>query len=99
MSVIHHLFDPVVGAIVFLAASVVAGHYGRIVLARGLVIFTALGLTALAALPLASLVAKPLEDAYPRPAAPPAHVDGIVVLSGGIRTGIARSRGVPGMSV
>ncbi|MBL6852387.1 MAG: YdcF family protein, partial [Alphaproteobacteria bacterium] len=66
---------------------------GRAGLARGLVIFTLLALTALATMPLAPLVAKPLEDAYPRPSRPPAHVDGIVVLSSGVRTGIAWSRG------
>jgi uncharacterized SAM-binding protein YcdF (DUF218 family) len=93
MSQIHHLFDPVIGAVVLLIASLVAGHFHKTALARGLLIFTALSLTALATLPLASLVARPLEDVYPRPVAPPAHVEGIVVLSGGIRTGIIGTRG------
>ena len=42
MSQIHHLFDPVIGAVVLLLASLVAGHFHKTALARGLVIFTAL---------------------------------------------------------
>lgn len=93
MSQIHHLFDPVIGAVVLLLASLVAGHFHKTALARGLVIFTALALVALGTLPLASLVARPLEDANPRPAKLPAHIDGIVVLSGGIRIGVVGTRG------
>jgi uncharacterized SAM-binding protein YcdF (DUF218 family) len=93
MNLIHHLFDPVIGAIVLLVASLVAGHFHRTALARGLVIFTALVLVALGTLPLASLVARPLEDANPRPVKLPAHIDGIVVLSGGIRIGVIGTRG------
>jgi uncharacterized SAM-binding protein YcdF (DUF218 family) len=47
---------------------------------------------------LASLLAVPLarnlEDRYPRPPWP-AHVDGILVLSGGFDTAVFRARGVP----
>ena len=95
MPVIHHLLDPVVGAIVLLIGSLVASHFGRAGLARGLVIVTALFLATFAVLPLAPLVARPLEDAYPRPDKLPARVDGIVVLSAGVRFAVPWTRGVP----
>ena len=90
---IHHLFDPVSIAILVLAGALVAGHYGRHGLARGLVAGTALALLGFSLLPFDALLAKPLEDRYPR-AELPAKVDGIVVLSGGLRVDILASRGV-----
>ena len=90
---IHHLFDPVSFAILVLAGALIAEHYGRRNLARGLVAATALALIAFSLLPFDALLAKPLEDRYPR-AALPARVDGIVVLSSGLRVAILGSRGV-----
>ena len=90
---IHHLFDPVSIVILVLTGALVAFHYGRHSLARGLVAATALALVAFSLLPVDALLAKPLEDRYPRGALP-ARVDGIVVLSGGLRVDILGSRGV-----
>jgi uncharacterized SAM-binding protein YcdF (DUF218 family) len=92
MAVIHHLFDPVVGAILLLIGALVAWHFRRMALARGLVIATTLFLVAVFALPVGAMMAKPLEDAYPRSAKPLTHVDGIVMLSGGVRVGIEADR-------
>lgn len=47
-----------------------------------------------AILPLNTWLARQLEDRYPRPAWP-AHVDGMVVLGGGLSTGVLADRGVP----
>ncbi|HEY0303232.1 MAG TPA: YdcF family protein, partial [Rhizomicrobium sp.] len=88
---ISRLLDPVSIAIAVLVAALAAEHFGRRALGRGLVIATALGLAAFWLLPLDVLVVKPLEDRYP-PAHLPARVDGIVVLSGGLRPSIVFSR-------
>lgn len=89
---VHHLFDPVIGAIVLLIGSLVASHFRRAALARGLVIVTTIFLFAILLLPIGAIVAKPLEDAYPRPAKPLTHVDGIVMLSGGVRVAVEATR-------
>jgi uncharacterized SAM-binding protein YcdF (DUF218 family) len=60
---------------------------------RWLVAAAALACVLLAFLPVSAFFARTLEDQYPRPALP-AHITGILVLSGGISTGIYRSRGV-----
>jgi uncharacterized SAM-binding protein YcdF (DUF218 family) len=43
--------------------------------------------------PLGQWLARPLENTYPPPTNPPAHVDGIVTLGGGLQTGLTLSRG------
>ena len=90
---IHHLLDPVSIATLVLIGALVAEHFAKRMLARGLVAGTALALLAFSFLPFDALLAKPLEDAYPR-AALPAQIDGIVVLSGGSRATVPDSRGV-----
>ena len=49
---------------------------------------------ALLLLPVQQWVALPLEDRFARPA-PPAHVDGVVVLGGALRSVISAERGIP----
>jgi uncharacterized SAM-binding protein YcdF (DUF218 family) len=87
------LLDPVGIAILALLGAILAERYGRLRLARGLVIGTVLFLTAFCVLPLDDILARPLENRYPRPALP-ARVDGIVVLSGSVKPYITASRGV-----
>jgi uncharacterized SAM-binding protein YcdF (DUF218 family) len=89
----RYLLDPVGIAILILVGALVAERYERRKLARGLVAGTALFLAAFYLLPLDDMLARPLENKYPRPALP-AHVDGIVVLSGGVKPNIYASRGV-----
>src|SRR3954453_16889346 len=44
-------------------------------------------------LPVGGWLMAPLEDRFPRPAGYPEHVDGVVVLGGGVRSDIAAARG------
>ena len=55
-----------------------------------------LGLLAL--LPLDQPVLRPLEDRFPRPAAEPAHIDGIVVLGGAVEQKLTETRGLPALN-
>jgi uncharacterized SAM-binding protein YcdF (DUF218 family) len=79
-----------------LIAAVVAGQvFNNTELQKGLVIGAAAALFALMVIPFDQMLARPLENQYPRPALP-AHVDGIVVLDGGLTPNIFLSRGVTG---
>lgn len=49
-------------------------------------------------LPVDQWALLPLEDRFARPAVPPARVDGIVVLSGGLDAQISRDRGIPSLN-
>ncbi|MBS0472907.1 MAG: YdcF family protein [Proteobacteria bacterium] len=89
----RYLLDPVGIAILILVGAVIAEHYKRHRLARGLVIGTLAFLTAFAVLPVDDMLARPLESRYPRPALP-ARVDGIVVLNSNLGPAITASRGV-----
>src|SRR4051812_40451127 len=61
--------------------------------ARGLLALS-LGLMLLVTvLPVGGWLMAPLEDRFPRPAGYPEHVDGVVVLGGGVRSDIAAARG------
>jgi uncharacterized SAM-binding protein YcdF (DUF218 family) len=58
---------------------------------------TAIGLALLAYLlcgytSLGAVLIQPLEERFARPVSPPARVDGIVVLGGGVDTGVAEAR-------
>jgi uncharacterized SAM-binding protein YcdF (DUF218 family) len=92
-SLSRYLLDPVGIAILILVGALAAERYEKRKLARGLVAGTALFLAAFYLLPLDDMLARPLENRYAR-AALPAHVDGIVVLSGGVKPYIYASRGV-----
>ncbi len=51
-------------------------------------------LLVLGVLPVGDLLMRPLEDRFPRPASPPAHVDGIIVLGGAVAPDITAVRHV-----
>lgn len=91
----RYLFDPLTWILCLLVASLIAAHYRRDALQRGLAAGAAVVLLGLMTLPIGASLARPLENRFPRPA-PPAHVDGIVILSGGLNPGVFASRGVMG---
>jgi uncharacterized SAM-binding protein YcdF (DUF218 family) len=68
---------------------------GRVRTGRALALATAVIFIAFGVLPLGDWLARPLENQYPRPAPPPARVDGILTLGGGLGTGILTARGAP----
>ena len=55
-----------------------------------------LGLMAL--LPLDQPVLRPLEERFSRPAAEPAHIDGIVVLGGAVEQRLTEAHGIPALN-
>lgn len=55
------------------------------------------GMLAILVLPLDQLLARPLEDAIVRPA-PPATVDGVIVLGGALEEDIFADRGIPALN-
>jgi len=65
----------------------------RAVMARILAVVAGLTILACGALPIGYFLVAPLEERFPKPAAPPAQVDGIVVLGGSVRTEISVRRG------
>jgi uncharacterized SAM-binding protein YcdF (DUF218 family) len=65
---------------------------GRGTLARWLLYPGAVALLAISVLPVGHWLLLPLENRFPPPAAPPADVDGIVVLGGGIELGVSQRR-------
>ena len=72
----------------------------RLLLTRGRrgtspVSFVAIALLAIAVLPLAPWLGAPLENRFPPLHAPPAHVDGIVLLGGAVSPRISKERGRP----
>ncbi|HEY1427319.1 MAG TPA: YdcF family protein [Caulobacteraceae bacterium] len=76
-------------------ATVIALLAGRARLGRGLAIATALLFIVFGVLPTGDWLARGLENRYPRPAAPPARVDGVVDLGGGLGDAILGARGAP----
>ena len=84
--------------LVLLAAlGLLAGWRGRRRAAHALLIAGVGGLAAALVLPLDRWALRPLEDRFPRPA-PPAHVDGIVVLGGAVETLLSADRGLPALN-
>jgi uncharacterized SAM-binding protein YcdF (DUF218 family) len=80
-------------AIFLLLAGLLAALFGRRKLAAT---GTALGVLVLvlsAWTSLGALILNPLEERFKRPASPPEHVDGIVVLGGGLEAGVNLVRG------
>jgi uncharacterized SAM-binding protein YcdF (DUF218 family) len=77
-----------------LAAAIALG-LGRARLGRFLGLAAALAFVVFGMLPTGDWMARPLEDEYPRPATPPAHVDGILDLGGGLGDDIRVARGAP----
>ena len=80
-------------------ATAIALILGRQRLGRWLAILTAATLVVFGVLPTGDWLARRLEDQYPRPAALPAHVDGIVDLGGGLRDEILVARHAPGAAM
>ena len=52
----------------------------------------------LIATPISQFILLPLEDRFPRPAAAPMQVDGIVILGGAVDQNITEARGVPAIN-
>lgn len=48
--------------------------------------------------PISQWALLPLEDRFPRPAEPPAHVDGIIVLGGAVDQNLTEARGIPALN-
>jgi uncharacterized SAM-binding protein YcdF (DUF218 family) len=63
---------------------------GRVLAAVTAVIFVVFGV-----LPFGAWLTRPLEAQYPRPPTPPAHVDGILTLGGGLGDDILETRHAP----
>ncbi len=91
----HYLLDPLAWVFCLLVAALMADHYRRPALQRGLLAGATMLLLVLMILPLAEPLAQPLENQYPRPPLP-AHVDGIVILDGGLSPAVFATRGVMG---
>lgn len=68
-------------------------RWGRWPLLAGLGVYVAVLAT-----PIAPWVVMPLEDRFPRPAEPPAHVDGVVVLGGAVDQNLTEARGIPALN-
>ena len=76
-------------------ASAIALIAGRARLGRWLTIVAAVVLVVFGVLPTGDWLARRLENQYPRPAALPAHLDGILDLGGGLGAGILATRHAP----
>jgi uncharacterized SAM-binding protein YcdF (DUF218 family) len=76
-------------------ATALALVLGRPRTGRALAVASAVLLVLFAVLPLGDWLARGLENQYPRPAPPPARVDGILTLGGGLGTGVLLARGAP----
>lgn len=85
--------QPLNFAVLLVAASMIAGFFGwpRFSVGFGLAAFLVLFLSAWTT--VGALMLHPLEDRFARPTEPPVHVDGIVVLGGGLEGGINLARG------
>ncbi len=56
------------------------------------------GFVLIAVLPIDRWMIEPLEDRFPQVIAPPAHVDGIIVLGGAVDTERTADRGIPSLN-
>jgi uncharacterized SAM-binding protein YcdF (DUF218 family) len=91
--IVWFFLQPLNLAILLLLAGLVAGWFGRRSLLRAGAALAFLVLALSAWTSLGALMLNPLEERFPRPAAPPAKVDGIVVLGGGLEGAINLARG------
>jgi uncharacterized SAM-binding protein YcdF (DUF218 family) len=64
-------------------------------LGRGIIVLLALLMAAIAVLPVGTWILKPLENRFPPLTQLPAHVDGIIVLGGGVSTLLTAERRQP----
>lgn len=81
---VRYIVNPVTIALLVLVAALIADHYGKRGAVRGLIVAAAFLFVSITILPIDDFLARPLETAYARPPLP-AHVDGIVVLNGGLK--------------
>lgn len=68
-------------------------RWGSWPLLLGLAYYLAVMLT-----PVSQWALLPLEDRFPRPATPPARVDGVVVLGGAVDQNLTDARGIPALN-
>jgi uncharacterized SAM-binding protein YcdF (DUF218 family) len=104
MYVFSKLFDLIASPSSLLLLLVVAGTlwiwrrpdspWGRRLLFIGVGLLAAVSLT-----PLSDWITRPLENRFPRPDPMPRHVDGIILLGGGIATGPSVQHGVPQLNL
>ncbi len=80
-------------ALIGLVAIWTGRRWGRWPIAAGLGIYLAVLAT-----PLAPMVVLPLEERFPRPASPPARVDGVIVLGGAVDQNLTEERGIPALN-
>ena len=80
--------------VIAIAAGVLALLLGRRKLALWLLCPAAAALLAISVMPVGQWLLLPLENRFPAAAEPPAEVDGIVALGGGIDLAISERRGV-----
>ena len=72
---------------------------GGLILRRRWLVWTGvIGFVLVLLLPVDQLALLPLEDRFPRPAEPPAHVTGIVVLGGALEPEVSSARGIPSLN-
>lgn len=85
-----------------LVLTLVAGWMALMARARrlglGLFALATLGALAIAVLPVGDWLLAPLENRFPRQAQVEGRVDGIIVLGGGIDSGLSAARGTPALT-
>lgn len=80
--------------IILIVSALALARKSRRYVARGAALMAAAAILAPGLLPIGYLFTQPLEDRFPPPPAPPARVDGIVILGGSPQPDLAASRGV-----
>jgi uncharacterized SAM-binding protein YcdF (DUF218 family) len=68
-------------------------RWGRWPLLAGLSFFVVVIAT-----PISPLIVMPLEERFSRPAEPPSHVDGIIILGGAVDQNLTEARGIPALN-
>src|SRR3569832_1608337 len=88
------MLDPVAWALVLMLTGMVAGHWRQDAQTAFTGIAVAL-LLLVTILPVGIWLARSLENTYPRPSKLPPHIEGILVLDGGMGGGVEMARGAP----
>jgi uncharacterized SAM-binding protein YcdF (DUF218 family) len=92
--ILWQLVEPAHLLLILLVTGVTAMLLTRLKRGFTLVVCATTLLAAIAVFPIGRWLARPLEDRFPQPAVP-AHVDGIILLSGAVEAGMAKVRGQP----
>lgn len=98
MSFLKYMASPMAIALVLLVLAMIVDWRRRRVRPNLFLVLAALGLSAFVFMPVGPFLAKPLEDRYRRTSLP-SHIDGIVVLNGGLEPLVVQSRQAPAQSV